>query len=254
MAGAGPLLVAVTVKVTTSPTAGVGLSTVLSSPTSASTPSFTVALAVSLLVFGSGSFAAVLVAMFVIVPGTVTCAVNVSCALAPFARLPRIHWPLLATYPPCDADALFSARPAGRRSVTTTPEAAFGPLFAAVIVKVTMSPTSTVSGLTLFVTAMSAWVITLVVASPVLLSRLGSVVPLDTLATFWIGFGVRYSCGTAKVVVMVRCSPGASVPSAHGKAVVQSPAFETKVSPDGGASITVAFCAVDGPMFCTVMV
>src|SRR5262249_48858276 len=69
LASLGPVLVAVTVNVTFCPTAGVGLSTVFWMPTSAEGAAFSVATAESLLVFGSGSLAAVLGAGVGVVPG-----------------------------------------------------------------------------------------------------------------------------------------------------------------------------------------
>src|SRR5262249_19097773 len=48
---------------------------------------------------------------------------------------------------------------------------------------------------------------------------------------------------------MVRESPGMSVPSAHGKGVVQAPAFIWKRSPCGVASLTAPSVAADGPEF-----
>src|SRR5262249_10864396 len=53
---------------------------------------------------------------------------------------------------------------------------------------------------------------------------------------------------------MVRVVVGASEPSAHGKAVVQSPVLETNVSPGGVGSLTATLFADDGPPFVTVMV
>jgi hypothetical protein len=79
-------------------------------------------------------------------------------------------------------------------------------------------------------------------------------VRLDTVAVLAIGLGAVYPDGTAKVAVTVRVAPGANVPSAHGKAVVQSPAFETNVRPGGIWSVSVMAVASDGPAFVTVIV
>ena len=49
-------------------------------------------------------------------------------------------------------------------------------------------------------------------------------------------------------------APAGTVPSAHGKAVRQSPVFDTKVSPAGVASVTTTLAASDGPAFVTVIV
>ena len=53
---------------------------------------------------------------------------------------------------------------------------------------------------------------------------------------------------------MVRGVAVVTVPSVHGKAVRQSPAFDTKVSPAGVASVTTTLAASDGPVFVTVIV
>ena len=49
-------------------------------------------------------------------------------------------------------------------------------------------------------------------------------------------------------------APAGTVPSAHGKAVVQSPVFDTQVSPVGVTSATTTLSAFDGPAFVTVIV
>ena len=49
-------------------------------------------------------------------------------------------------------------------------------------------------------------------------------------------------------------APAGTVPSAHGKAVMQSPVLDTKVSPAGVTSATTTFAALDGPVFVTVIV
>ena len=53
---------------------------------------------------------------------------------------------------------------------------------------------------------------------------------------------------------MVSGVPVDTVPSVHGKATRQSPAFDTKVSPAGVASVTTTPSAFDGPVFVTVIV
>src|SRR5262249_37552973 len=142
------------------------------------------------LVSGSGSLAAVLVAMLVSVPACVTCTRSVSVALWPLLSVPTDHWPVPAAYEPCDGTADTNASPAGSTSVTTTPLAWFGPLFVAVTTAVTVSPTSAKVGVTLFVSATSARVSTGVCAVAVLLPGVGSGVVLATLAVWAIGFGV----------------------------------------------------------------
>ena len=101
VASLGPWLVTVTVNVTDSPTAGVERSTAFCTAMSAAAAALIEAAAVSLLVLGSGSLAAVLVAMFEIVPAWVTCAMMVSCAEPPLSRVPTNHCPEDATYEPC---------------------------------------------------------------------------------------------------------------------------------------------------------
>ena len=54
--------------------------------------------------------------------------------------------------------------------------------------------------------------------------------------------------------MIVRVAPGGNVPRLHGKAVVQSPAFETNVRPGGVGSASVTPVASDGPAFVTVIV
>ena len=54
--------------------------------------------------------------------------------------------------------------------------------------------------------------------------------------------------------MIVRVAAGGSVPRVHGKAVVQSPAFETNVRPGGVGSVSVTPVASDGPAFVTVIV
>ena len=49
-------------------------------------------------------------------------------------------------------------------------------------------------------------------------------------------------------------APAGTVPNVHGKAVTQSSAFDTKVSPAGVASATTTLSAADGPVFVTVIV
>jgi hypothetical protein len=56
------------------------------------------------------------------------------------------------------------------------------------------------------------------------------------------------------VTTIVRVPPGATVPSAHGNAVVQSPLVLTNVRPVGVGSDTETPVALDGPLFVSVMV
>lgn len=56
------------------------------------------------------------------------------------------------------------------------------------------------------------------------------------------------------MTVVVLVVFGAMVPKLQGKAVVQSPMFETKFNPAGVGSLTTTFAAFDGPSFLTVIV
>ena len=54
--------------------------------------------------------------------------------------------------------------------------------------------------------------------------------------------------------MIVRVAPAGTTPSAHGKAVVQSPVFDTNTRPVGVASLTTTPAASDGPVLVTVIV
>ena len=69
-----------------------------------------------------------------------------------------------------------------------------------------------------------------------------------------MGEAPAYPTGTENVAVIVRVAPAGTAPSAQGNAVVQSPAFDTNVSPAGVGSATVTPAASDGPSFVTVIV
>src|SRR5262245_12885306 len=158
--------------------------------TSAAAAALTGAAAESLLVSGSGSFDAVLVAVLVIIPGCVTRAVIVSVSLCPLMSGPTVQRPLPAVYEPCEGNADTNDSPAGSTSVMMTPVARFGPWFVAVMTIVTVSPTRALVGVTVLSSATSAFVLTGVSAVAVLLPGVGSVVLLATLAVWAIGFGV----------------------------------------------------------------
>src|SRR5215813_9441859 len=51
---------------------------------------------------------------------------------------------------------------------------------------------------------------------------------------------------------MSRLPPAASAPRLQGKAVVQAPTLDTKVSPAGGVLLTVTLVASDGPLLVMV--
>src|SRR5262249_30077018 len=55
-------------------------------------------------------------------------------------------------------------------------------------------------------------------------------------------------------LLLEKKEPGSSVPKAHGKAVVQSPVVEMKVSPEGVGSFTETSTAEDGPALGTTSV
>src|SRR5207302_6925608 len=87
----------------------------------------TAALAELLPAFGSVSFSAVLVAVFVIDPVVVTVAVMVSVSEAPLATAPMFQTPVPLLYVPALGVADTKVNPAGSWSVTCTPVALDGP-------------------------------------------------------------------------------------------------------------------------------
>jgi hypothetical protein len=82
----------------------------------------------------------------------------------------------------------------------------------------------------------------------------GSIEAVVTDAVFENGLVPPHKGGTLKVAVIVRVAPGESVPSAHGKATVQSPAFDTNTRPLGVGSETLTDVALPGPLLLTVIV
>jgi hypothetical protein len=56
------------------------------------------------------------------------------------------------------------------------------------------------------------------------------------------------------VVVIVRVAPAGTMPRVHGKALVQAPLLESKLSPTGVGSVTDTLVASLGPLFVTVIV
>ena len=54
--------------------------------------------------------------------------------------------------------------------------------------------------------------------------------------------------------MIVRVAPAGNVPRLHGKAVVQSPAFDDERQAGGVGSASVTPVASDGPAFVTVIV
>src|SRR5438105_11984104 len=106
--------------------------------------------------FGSVSFSAVLVAVFVIDPVVVTVAVMVSVSDPPLTSPPTFQTPVPLLYVPALGGAGRKVKPAGSWSVICTPVALDGPAFVAVMVKSTLEPTVTLPLLAIFATPMSA--------------------------------------------------------------------------------------------------
>jgi len=84
----------------------------------------------------------VTLAVFVIEPTAVAVAVRETEAVAPFAKVPRLHATIvgLGTQVPWLGVAETNVRPAGSTSVNVTPVELEGPLLVTVIVKVTVVP------------------------------------------------------------------------------------------------------------------
>src|SRR5207253_1282526 len=117
----------------------------------------TVALAELFPAFGSVSFSAVLVAVFVIDPVVVTVAVMVRVCEALAARPPMFQTPVPLLYVPALGVADTNVKPAGSWSVICTPVALDGPAFVAEMVKSTLEPTAALPLLAIFARPMSAW-------------------------------------------------------------------------------------------------
>src|SRR5437764_198181 len=153
--------------------------------TSADAPTVVVAVAESS--DGSGSLhpeltVAVLVSTVPAATSEPTCTVSVTPADAPFATAPRLQLTVVAirAQAPCEGVAETNVVPLASGSVSVTPDAPDGPLFATPIVYVRSVPEVTGSGVSVLVTARSAVVVTVVVAAAELLPELGSAV--DELA------------------------------------------------------------------------
>ena len=143
---------------------------------------------------------------------------------------------------------------AGNGSVTVAPLASLGPSgLVTVIVYVVVSPATTPLTPLVFVMVRSVTAVATGVLVVALWGTAGGVA-LDTVAVLTMGLGVVYPDGTAKVAVIVRVAAGGSVSRSHGKAVAQSPAFETNVRPGGVGSASVTPVASDGPALVTVIV
>jgi len=139
----------------------------------------------ALLFPGIGSLVVALtVTLFVIVPdvpGAVT--VNVIAGPAPTANIARVHVTTpaasLHVHPVPEADTYVT--PAGSVSSTLTPLAVDGPLFVTLNVYVNVPPTSTGSGLSLFVIARSALAVTVRSSEAVKLSGASLLVTTDVV-------------------------------------------------------------------------
>jgi len=139
----------------------------------------------ALLLPGTGSLVVALtVTLFVIVPdvpGAVT--VTVIAGAAPTANVARLHVTTpaasLHVHPVPEADTYVT--PAGSVSSTLTPLAVDGPLFVTLNVYVNVPPTSTGSGLSLFVIARSALAVTVRSSEAVKLSGASLLVTTDVV-------------------------------------------------------------------------
>ena len=214
VAAAGPLFVAVIVKVTFEFTAGVALLTVFVTARSVTGVAVTDADAESLPALPSVSVP-VMLAVFVTSEVVVAVAVIVSVAVPALARLPTDQIPVALSYDPADTVEDTYVRPAGRASLTTTPVAADGPLFVAVMVNVTFEFSTGVALLTVFVTARSVSGVAVTVADAALLAAFVSVSVPVTAALFV----------TAEVVVTV-----AVIVSVAVAAFARPPMFQTPVA------------------------
>src|SRR5262245_13205433 len=156
VAALGPRLMTVTVNWSKSATAGVSLSTLISTPTSAASVAFTSAPAESLLVLGSNSLPPVRVATLPSWPAAFMTAVVVRVATPPAARLPIAQAPEAGSYVPAVGVDDWRVSSPGSASLTTTPLAPLGPRLVTVTVNVTVSPTDATGGASVFSTATSA--------------------------------------------------------------------------------------------------
>ena len=192
------------VKVTTPLSAGVAVSTVFVTATSAS-GTLTVALS-ALSVLSGSNVVAEAIAVLVIGVTAVTVATMSSVADAPLARVPTVH--TSAAYAPADGDADTKVNPPGNASATDTPAAGSGPLLATVMVNVTLAPSAGPAVLTLLVRTRSARR-PLSEADAALLPGMGSCVAVAAVAVFVI---VPVDV-TVAVIASVAAAPLASVPT-----------------------------------------
>ena len=97
-------------------------------------------------------------------------------------------------------------------------------------------------------------VATVVGVDDVLFETTGSFEVDDTVAVFVYGLEPVNGDDTRNCVEITADAPDASVPSAHGNAVVQAPEFATNERPAGAGSATETPVAAEGPLFTTVSV
>ena len=241
----GPLLVTPIVNVTLPLSAGVAVSTVFVTATSACGTS-TVAPSALLPALGSNVVADA-IAVLVIGVVAVTVATMSSVAEAPLASVPRVHRP--AAYAPADGVADTSVRPAGSASASDTLCAPSGPLLVTVTTKVTLLFNGGVASLTVFVTARSEFG-TSRAADAVLSAGVESNVDDDTVAVFVICvYPVTVATMSRSTVTPLLSVPMVQTPPAYDPA---DGVADTKVSPDGSASATETDCAASGPLLATV--
>ena len=210
VAADGPLFVAMTVNVTFEFSAGVALFTVLVTARSVSGVAVTETDEELLATFVSDSVPPML-AVFVTGDVVVTVAVIVSEAVAALARLPIVQRPVPLLYDPAEAVDDTKVKPAGSASVTTTPVAAAGPLFVAVIVNVTFEFTGGVALLTVFVTARSVTGVAVTDADAELLAALPSV-SVPVIVAVFVTCEVVVAVA---VIVSVALAPMARFPIVH---------------------------------------
>jgi hypothetical protein len=200
---------------------------------------------------GSGVLEAETWAVLVKAPGTSTLAVNDNVVL-PTGSVPTVQTPALN--PPVAGLLEISVKPAGSCSATTTPVASLGPALVKVMVYTTFCPTAGAGLSTVLVKLKSLLELLLAVVLEVLLAGCGSLVGLVMVAVLVMLLAGSKLAGTLYVAVMTLVEFGARMPKLHGKALVQSPVFETNVKPAGVGSFNSTLAALLGPAFLSVTV
>ena len=187
------------------------------------TASITFGVAVDVLFPGVGSVSfPEIVAVFAHGPVAVNVATTLIVADAPLAKFPIVQ--VGADQVPVAGVALTRVYPAGMQSVTLTPVAADGPLFVAVIVKVTLLPTAAPNGETVLVTDKSAstahWIGFFTFTTVVVVLEQPALVKL--YVTVWLPLVLA-----AKLITPV-------------EALILKPASEVNVPPDAPDTVTAA--------------